>query len=215
MRPIYQTRTLAAASANSIALSQKPLAAGALTLNGASVVNGVAILGAQRKVVIASDANDSGHTFVITGTDDQGHIITETLTGPNTATVTSVMDYSTVTSITISAAATGNLTAGTSAVGAGPVIPLDKDLVPFNVMMAVILALGAANFTVQYTFDDIWAAYGPGGNPNGITWWNDADITAAAASSKGSLINPVTAVRLLTNSGTGTLNFQIIQQGAR
>lgn len=50
MRPIVQTRQLAAADPNGIAEDQQLGAAGDLTLDGVLVTAGVAELGAQRQV---------------------------------------------------------------------------------------------------------------------------------------------------------------------
>jgi hypothetical protein len=140
------------------------------------------------------------------------------------ATAVSVLSYKTVTSITIDAASAGAIEVGTNGVGASVPVPLDQYVPDFTVMLAVILKSGAANFTVQYTFDDVFTKYAPynalypgspAGDPTTITWWNHADITAQAANAKGSLVEPVKAVRLLTNSGTGELEFQIIQGGTQ
>ena len=66
-RPIVTSLTLGAAVANGISLTQAPAAA-PLLLNGASVVNGVAVLDVPRRIIITSSGNDSGITFKITGT---------------------------------------------------------------------------------------------------------------------------------------------------
>lgn len=226
MRPIYVTRSLSvAADPDGIALDQA-IAGGALTLNGVLVTAGVAQIGAQRRVTFTPGAGDdlTGITFTITGTDDQGHVITEDVAGLNNTVASSVLDYATVTSVTadVAGGAGETVSVGTSAVGASPPIPLDQYLPQFNVMIATILKSGAANWTVQYTFDDVFLKYAPyntnypgqpAGDPTTITWWDDANITGAAANAKGSLVNPVKAVRLLTNSGTGEVEMQVIQQG--
>ncbi len=232
MRPIYLTRSLSvAADADGIALDQNLAAAGDMVLAGALVVAGVAILGAQRKVILTAGAGDnaSAVTFTIYGTDDQGHAIHESLAGPNsgvTDPVQSVLDYSTVTRIAASAAFGAGVTvsAGTNGVGASEPIPLDQYVPGFNVMISTVLKSGAANWTVQYTFDNVFDKYAPtdtnypgqpAGDPSTITWWDDADITAASANAKGSLVNPVKAVRLVTNSGTGSVEMAVIQQGTQ
>jgi hypothetical protein len=169
----------------------------------------------------------TGINFTITGTDDQGHELSEVIAGPNAVTAQSVLDYSTVVSISadVAGGAGESVSFGTNGVGASVPIPLDQYLPNFNVMLAVILKSGAVNYTVQYTFDDVFNAYnnqsretvfmtqGSAGNPDEITWWNHADLTAQAVSAKGSLVNPVKAVRILTNSGTGEVELQVIQGG--
>jgi hypothetical protein len=224
------TRSLAtAADADGIALDQNLAAAGDLVLTGAAfVVSGVAVLGQQRKVILTSGAGDdvSAVTFTIYGTDSNGSPIQESLAGPNAGVVSSVLDYSRVTRIAASAAFGVGITvsAGTNGIGASPPVPLDQYVPDFNTMVAVILKSGAVNYTVQYTFDNVFDKYAPyntnypgqpAGDPTTITWWDDADMTALAVSGKGSLVNPVKAVRVVTNSGTGVIELQVIQQGTQ
>lgn len=97
---------------NGIVTAVTPAGAGAITLTGVLVADGIAYLPSQRKVLIYSNGNDSGVTFEITGYDVNGVGVTETITGPNTSTVYSVYDYHTIVSITISAAGTGSIEIG-------------------------------------------------------------------------------------------------------
>src|ERR1700761_3608381 len=87
---------LTAQSANNIALSQTPGAAGPLTLNGSLVSGGVAVIGNPQRITITT--TDTTHTFTITGTTPTGSILTEVVTNA-AASVTSLLDYATVTSI--------------------------------------------------------------------------------------------------------------------
>lgn len=95
-----------------IAAAQTPAGAGSLTLDGVLVSSGIATLSGQRKVLIYSDGNDSGVSFVITGLDAEGVSVTESVTGPNATTVYSSKTYKTVSSVTISGAGTGNIEVG-------------------------------------------------------------------------------------------------------
>jgi len=120
MRPIRQTRQLDTADADGVSAAESLLAAGDLTIGGAFASGGVATLDAQRQVLLTSGENLSAVTFTITGTDEQGRVITEDVTGPNAGTAVSVLDYMTVTQIAASAAfgvvATGVLTLAANAV---------------------------------------------------------------------------------------------------
>lgn len=231
MRPIYVTRSLSvAADADGIALDQA-IIDGNITLNGALVVDGVAQLGAQRKVLLTPGAGDdlTGINFTITGTTDQGQVISEVIAGPNAVTAQSVLDYSTVTSIEADAAggAGESVSFGTNGVGASAPIPLDQYVPDFSVTLAAILRSGAQNYTVQFTMDNVFDAYnmnenetrfmtgGSAGRPDLIVWWDHATLTAQAASAKGVLTEPVKAVRLVTNSGTGEVELQVIQGGTQ
>lgn len=212
------TKQLAAASSNAIALSQSPGTA-ALTLNGAAVSAGVATidtataanLAIGRRVIVTSGGNDAGITWTAVGTNSTGNPITDTFAGSNGGAAQSNLDFVTVGSITPSAAVATTAIAGTNGVGSSPWIVLNwMGKSPMNLGMAVELVSGAANFTVQHTFDD----------PNNLTpgvsqplAFNSALITAAAATIDGSYQTPIVAVRLLINSGTGALRARFVQAG--
>lgn len=207
MRPIRITRQLTAADDNGIALAQQLVAAGSLTLNGVLVSGGVAHLDTQRKVGISSTGNLSAVTFTVYGTDQAGNTISESLTGPNNDTVSTVLDFYTVTQVAASAAVGTDVIVGTTDVGASAPIPLDIYLDPFNVSCFVDVQ-GTVNFTVQFTFDDVQANAGP------YVWTNHPDLTSGTADGDGTYISPVTATRIVTNSGTDPLVFTVIQAGA-
>ena len=63
-------------------------------------------------ITLTSSADNSGITFVITGTDGNGDAQTETVTGPDTETVSSANKYLTVTSIVASGSITTQIQAG-------------------------------------------------------------------------------------------------------
>lgn len=89
-----------------------PAAAGSITLSGTLVSSGIAYLPSQRKILIYSDADESGDTYSITGTDNNGDAVTESITGPSTTTVYSVETYRTVSNVAVSGASTGNVEVG-------------------------------------------------------------------------------------------------------
>ena len=89
-----------------------PTAAGSITLSGTLVSSGIATLSSNRKILVYSDADDSGITFTITGQNTLGNAVTEVLTGPNTTTVYSASEYRTISSIAVSGAGTGNIEIG-------------------------------------------------------------------------------------------------------
>ena len=69
-------------------------------------------------ITLTSSADNSGITFDITGTDGNGDAQTETVTGPDTATVSSANKYATVTSIVASGPITTQIQAGILGTGA-------------------------------------------------------------------------------------------------
>lgn len=94
-------------------------------------------------------------------------------------------------------------------VGAGnsSLIPLDLYQRPFNVTLVVEIVSGAINATVQYTGDDI---FNPAVTP---VWFDHADLVNEVAAANGTIISPVTAVRL-ANADTGTARLRVLQAGA-
>jgi VCBS repeat-containing protein len=210
MRPIVQTRQLAALDANGIAEDQQLGAAGDLNLNGALVdSDGVAQLGAQREVELESAGNIATVVFTVYGTDDQGQEIQEDVTGINGSAVVTALQFLTVTRIAADAAFASDVEVGTTAIGASTVVPLDQYLTPFNVSLGVVIT-GTVDVTVEYTFDDVF-----GDAPGPFTWFDHPDLTNVTADADGTFISPVSACRLLTNSGVGTAVLRILQAGTQ
>lgn len=206
---------LAAASANAIALSQTP-SAGALTLNGASASGGVATLDKPRRVLFTFAADETGHSFVLTGTTYGSVPISETIAGTTAGTVQSVYDYLTVTSITISANATGAMTVGTNGVASSPPLPLD--IYARSTIALQCMVTGTVNYTVSQTLDTPWPAgaapYSAPTSPS-WTWVNhpDSNLVAATSTVQGNYAYPPSMTRLTINSGTGSVKFTVNQPG--
>jgi hypothetical protein len=212
MQAITVSIALATADDNGICLSQKPAAGGvqSLTLNGALVVSGVAQLGSQRRVLVTSDANDSVNTFTITGTNWAGTSISETITGPNTTGVYTALDFLTVTSVTISGNAVGNIIVGTNGIGGSPWVRFD-DFAPSNISIQCNVS-GTVNYTVQSTLDDPNDPFSPV-TPANMVWIASSDLAVVAANSSQQsnfLFTPKYA-RVLINSGTGTVASTFLQ----
>ena len=127
----------AAADANGICTAQTPTAAGNLTLDGAlcATINGNSVYAPSvsgtaaiadgawaRKIGITSDADDSGVTFTVYGTDVNGKALSEAVTGPSSTvaytTMSTAANFKSVTKIATSGSTTGNITVGTAAVAA-------------------------------------------------------------------------------------------------
>lgn len=214
------TKQLAAASSNNIAQSQSP-GSSALTLNGSAVTSGVATIDGPssatnqaigRRVIITSGGNDSGINWVVVGTNSTGNAITDTFAGSNGGAAQSNLDFVTVTSITPSGAVASTAIAGTNGVGSSPWSVLNwNGYAPMNVGMAVELVSGAANFTIQHTYDDPNNLLGGAAFPLAF---NSPVINGASATIDGAYTTPIVAVRLLINSGTGLLRARFLQAGA-
>jgi hypothetical protein len=208
LRPITATvGPLAAASANNIALSQTPGAAGALTLNGSLVVAGVAILDNPRRVLITTA--DTTHTFTVTGATPTGSVISEVL-GPITTSAFTTQDFKTVTSVTINGAATAAVTVGTNGIASTAWVRLDEWANPPVGIQCDVT--GTVNYTVQSTYDDPNSPTDPV-SVSAMTWiaTNDASAVNAIASVQTNFLFAPTSVRALLNSGTGSVAMKVIQ----
>lgn len=213
MRAITATvGPLATASGNNICLSQTPAGAGALTLNGAAVTSGVAILDTARRVVVTSAANETGRTFTITGTAANGKVQSETVTGANAGAAQSVLDYKTVTSVTISGAASGAITVGTNTVASSRWLRLDE-WAHAQVSLQCDVT-GTVVYTVQQTLD----------NPNDPTWpvapasvlWvdhADTQLVNATTTKQGNYGYVPLFVKVTLLSGTGSVSLTAVQAG--
>jgi len=209
MRPIVQTRQLAAADPNGIALDQQLGAAGDLVLTGAALVDadGVAQLGTQRQVEFESAGNIATVVFTVFGTDDSGAEITDTVTGINGSAVATLLNFATVTRIAADAAVGSDVEVGTNALGASQTVPLDQYLTPFNVSLFIDIT-GTVDVTVEFTGDDVFGDF-----PGPHNWIPHPDLTNVTVDDDATFISPVSACRLLTNSGVGTAVLRIIQAG--
>lgn len=93
--------------------------------------------------------------------------------------------------------------------GTSDVYPPDHYVSPFNVALSVLVT-GTVNYTVQYTFDDVFAS---GYAPASGNWVNHPSLTAQTATKDSNIAYPVRGIRLVVNSGTGTAKLTAIQAG--
>lgn len=89
------------------------------------------------------------------------------------------------------------------------IINLDYWVSPFNVALSVKVT-GVVNYTVQYTFDNVYADGYVAASGN---WVNHPSMTAQTATLDSNIAYPVTAVRIVQNSGNGSCLFTVIQAG--
>lgn len=205
---VVNTTSFTAASANNIAQSQSPGAAGYLTLNGSTVSSGVATVataGTERAIIITSGGNDSGRTFTVVGTNADGSQITSSVAGANIGVATLPAYFRTVSSVYIDGASAGTVTVGTTAVGASRPINVDTALNPINVTVSTVVT-GTVNYTLQYTLSDFFGS-------NALVWNDDVVLAAQTASGVNSYAMPITGVRTLINSGTGSVVTTVQQSG--
>jgi hypothetical protein len=80
---------------------------------------------------------------------------------------------------------------------------------PFNVALGVTVT-GVSNYTVQYTFDDVFAR---GFVPASANWVNHPSLTGLTASADSNIAYPVRGIRIIANSGAGSARLTVIQAG--
>jgi hypothetical protein len=95
------------------------------------------------------------------------------------------------------------------AAGVSAPIPLDVNQSPFSVGLGATIS-GTATYTVQYTFDDVFAS---GFDPSAAAWISHTGLTDKTTSADNSLTYPVTAVRLNVASVSGSVTLNVIQAG--
>jgi hypothetical protein len=92
------------------------------------------------------------------------------------------------------------------------VIPLNTYGDPFNVGIGCDVSAGASlTYTVQHTFDDVFAA---GFVPANATWYSNSVIVAQTGDKDGNYAYPVTGIRLNVTAWTsGSVTMTVIQAG--
>lgn len=90
--------------------------------------------------------------------------------------------------------------------GSSPLAPMDHYQTPFNVGIGVVVT-GTVNYTIQHTFDNVQ------GSAVTPTWFSHPSLASLAANADGNYAFPVTAIKVLVNSGAGTATATLIQAG--
>jgi hypothetical protein len=98
----------------------------------------------------------------------------------------------------------------TSGVSTSTVVPIDQYLNPTNIALAVIIS-GAVTYTVQHTFDDVFASTF---NPATATWFDHPTMAALSANADGNYAYPPKAIRLNQTAGAGSAVLVVNQAGA-
>jgi hypothetical protein len=88
-------------------------------------------------------------------------------------------------------------------------VPIDQYISPCNIAVGCIIS-GTVNYTVQHTFDNIFAL---NFDPATATWFNHPTLAAQIANADSNYAFPPRAIRVTKNSGTGTVSMTIVQSG--
>lgn len=212
MRPItVSAGPLAAADPDGIALSQQP--ASVFALLGALVVDGVARLGAPRRVLFTTTANETGVTFTVSGTNLAGAALSETLPGVDNTTTYTNLDFYTVTRVTVNGTLSGNVTVGTNGIGGSPWVFLDPWALPNTALQLTVD--GTIDYTVETTLDDPNSPTNPVAAED-MAWVpsNDPGVVGATTTRQSNLFFVPAYVRAKINSGSGSVTMTVIQSGA-
>jgi hypothetical protein len=189
--------------------TQNVVSTSTVALNGTLVnASGVAVLAHPQRILITTA--DSTTVFTVIGTDASGQLITETMTSNGTS-VQSALDYTTVTSISFNQNPTAALTVGTNGVGSTPWIYLDE-WADSGVAIQCD-ATGTVNYTLQSSLDN---PNGSGGNEplsQNVTWiaTNDTAAVGATGNVQTNFLFAPRLVRVLLNSGSGSVTVRVIQ----
>lgn len=88
--------------------------------------------------------------------------------------------------------------------GSSSALVMNTNISPFNVGFGVIVD-GTVDYTVQHTFDDPAVGF--------TTWFSHPTVAGETTNVDGNYAFPVTGVKLLVNSGSGTATLKLIQAG--
>lgn len=89
------------------------------------------------------------------------------------------------------------------------VIPCNYYWSPFQITLRATVS-GTVNYSLQYTMDDLRAQ---GYSESTADWTTIPSASGILVAVEVTLISPVTAVRLLQNSGNGTVTLRLLQAG--
>jgi len=174
--------------------------------------NAIATLDTARRVLFTTVSDESAKTIYITGTNWAGDTISESLTGPAATTGYTALDYKTVTKIYVSAAFTGAVTVGTTTVASSPWVRMDEYALAQSAMQATVS--GTVNYTVQTSMDDTNSPTNPV-LPASVTWVSSTDTNVVGATATKSTTFTATPlfIRVLLNSGSGSVTSTVVQAG--
>lgn len=96
-----------------------------------------------------------------------------------------------------------------SGVAASAVAAMNLNATPFVIGFGVAVT-GTVTYTVQHTFDDVYAL---GFVPASATWYNHSTVADATASADGNYAFPVRGIRVNITAGTGSVIATVLQAG--
>ena len=101
------------------------------------------------------------------------------------------------------------ITVSVTGAGNSAVVPINHRANPPGFSVAIIVS-GTVNYTLQHTYDDVFASTF---DPSTATWFDHATIAAQTANKEAIYTAQVTGVRVKQNSGAGTTTLKVLQPG--
>lgn len=95
-------------------------------------------------------------------------------------------------------------TVSQTGVGSSSAIVVNTNISPVNIGFGVVVT-GTVNYTVQHTFDDPATGFS--------TWFSHPTVASQTANADGNYAFPVTGIKVLVNSGSGSASLKLIQAG--
>ena len=164
-----------------------------------------------RQVTITPTGDESLNSFIITGTDLNGNLFSETVAGRNALASTTNSYFRTVTSVRIVSNAANAIIVGMTNTAASNWIRFD-DFAPANISIQCTVS-GSATYTVQSTLQDPNDPFSP--VPEGsLTWVSSSDTVVVAATTtqqSNFLFAPKFARVVLTTTSTGSVSATFLQ----
>lgn len=81
---------------------------------------------------------------------------------------------------------------------------INTNVTPVNIGFAAVVT-GTVNYSIQFTYDDPVTGF--------TTWFDDTSITSKTGNEDGSILFPITGMKVLVNSGTGSVVLNVVQAG--
>lgn len=88
--------------------------------------------------------------------------------------------------------------------GSSSPVVINTNVTPVNIGFAAVVT-GTVNYSIQFSYDDPAVGF--------TTWFDDTTITSKTGNEDGSVNFPISAIKVLVNSGTGTVTLNVIQAG--
>lgn len=204
--------TFATADTAAVCAAQTTAGAAALKINGTQIANTypptastVTFDNVERVVTLTSAADLHLANITIVGEDLKGAAVTETRAGPTSNTVATTALYHKITSVTTDAALATAMSVGSGTTGRTAWFKVDRWQAPTGIgVNAAITA--TLSFTLQYTYDSVETVASP-------VALSEPFMTTITASAETTFNDPVSAIRGLINSssGSGAVALNIIQ----